>query len=79
MVAHMDKLVLFGETKVFRYSHSEKRIVEERQRMAGPGWSNLTPVVAEDAVYTVLMTNQGFALLKLGVFTGKVLAERRFG
>ena len=79
MVAHMDKLVMIGDAKVLRFSLSEGRIVEERERQAGPGWSNVTPVVAEDAVYTVVMTNQGFSLFKLGAFTGKVLSERKFG
>jgi len=80
MVSHMDKQVMIGGARVFRRSHSEGRIVEERARQSGPAdWSNITPVVSEDAVYTVVMTTQGITLLKLGVFTGKVLAERRFG
>lgn len=78
MVAHMDNLVMFGGTKVFRLSYSTGRVVEERERMAGPGWSNVTPVVAEKAVYTVIMTNRGFSLFKLGAFTGKALSERKF-
>jgi len=78
MVVHMDKLVMIGGARVFRRSHSEGRTVEERARQSGPAdWSNIAPVVAENAVYTVVMTNQGITLLKLGVFTGKVLTERR--
>jgi len=80
MMVHMDKLVMIGGARVFRRGHSEGRIVEERARMAGPaGWSNTTPMVAEDAVFTVQITSERCTLLKLGVFTGKVLAERRFG
>ena len=77
LVAHMDNLVMIGGTKVYRLSYSMRRIVEERGRMAGPGWSNVTPVISEDAVYTVIMTNQGFSLFKLGAFTGKALSERK--
>jgi len=80
MVVHMDKLVMIGRTRMFRWSHLEGRTVDERVRQTGPAdWSNFTPVVVEDAVYTVVMTNQGFTLFKLGVITGKLMAERRFG
>jgi len=76
MVVHMDKLVMIGGAKVCSWSLSEGRIVEVRERMTGPGWSNITPVVAENAVYTVVTTSQGFSLFKLEVITGKVLSER---
>jgi hypothetical protein len=78
LVAHMDRLVMIGGAKVYRRSDSQSRIVDERMRIGGPGWSNQTPVVAEDAVYTVVMTSGGFSLFKLGVHSGRVVAERRF-
>ncbi len=74
----MDRLVMIGGARVFRRSDSQSRIVDERRRIGGPGWSNQTPVVAEDAVYTVVMTSGGFSLFKLGVHSGRVVAERRF-
>ena len=78
LVAHMDRLVMIGGAKVFYRSDSQSRIVDQRNRIAGPGWSNQTPVVVEDAVYTVVMTSSGFTLFKLGVHSGRVLTERRF-
>lgn len=78
LVSHMDKLVMIGVEKVFCWSDSQNRIVDARRRIGGPGWSNQTPVVVEDAVYTVVMTSGGFSLFKLGVHSGRVVAERRF-
>ena len=79
MVTHMDKLVMIGRERVLRRSHSEGRTVDDRMSMATPAWSNTTPMVAEDAVFTVQITSHGVTLLKLGVLTGRVLAVRSTG
>ena len=80
MVSHMDKLVLIGNARVFRRSYSNPQIEEKRDRIAGNAlWSNMTPVVVEDAAYIVVMTGETITLLKLGVYTARVLVEKRYG